>query len=281
MWNKALCLGVNPQFEISYKEQIELFHKTGFEGVFLPYEYDVNVEEFAGNVRQNNMIFQSIHAPFTKMNHIWYENNENAEIALNELKECLYACEKNEVPIMVAHAFIGFEEHSPSQIGIERFGELVKLAEGTGVKIAFENTEGIEYLNALMDAFKNNKTVGFCWDSGHEMCYNYSEDMLKKYGDRLICTHLNDNLGIKDINGKITWTDDLHLLPFDGIADWQNIAARLNKVGFEDILTFELNTKSKPDRHDNDKYTNMPIEQYISEAYARACKVAKILADLK
>ena len=48
--------------------------------------------------------------------------------------------------------------------------------------------------------------------------------MLALYGEKLICTHLNDNLGIKDFEGKTTWHDDLHLLPFDGIADWNKIA---------------------------------------------------------
>ena len=84
------------------------------------------------------------------------------------------------------------------------------MAKERGVKVAFENTEGEEYLEALMDNFKDDDTVGFCWDTGHEMCYNHSQDMLAKYGDRLIATHINDNLGISDYDGKITWLDDLH-----------------------------------------------------------------------
>lgn len=49
--------------------------------------------------------------------------------------------------------------------------------------------------------------VGFCLDAGHEMCYNHSADMLSLYGDRLIATHINDNLGIRDYGGKTTWID--------------------------------------------------------------------------
>ena len=108
------------------------------------------------------------------------------------------------------------------------------------------------------------------------MCYNYSKDLLNLYGDRLLITHINDNLGIKDFNGKIFWHDDLHLLPFDGIADWDYNAKRLAKTGFNDILTFELNNKSKPNRHENDKYFKMPIEEYVAEAYARACRFARM-----
>ncbi len=281
MWNKALCLGTNSEFEISDSKQISLFRDLGFEGIFTYYRHDLNLDEFALQVRENGMIFQSVHAPFDKTDAMWEGDKEKADTAFSELKECLDSCIRNEIPIMVVHAFIGFDKHCPTNEGIERFGRLVRLAEGSGVKIAFENTEGIEYLDALLRAFYGNKTVGFCWDSGHEMCYNYSEDLLLKYGDRLICTHLNDNLGIKDINGKITFKDDLHLLPFDGIANWENIARRLNKTAFDGILAFELNRCSKPGRHENDKYSQMPIEMYISEAYARACRVAKLMGDLK
>ena len=73
---------------------------------------------------------------------------------------------------------------------------IVDKAAEYGIQIAFENTEGQEFLFALMAHFKGNDTVGFCWDSGHEMCYNHSSNLLDELGDRLIVTHLNDNLGI-------------------------------------------------------------------------------------
>lgn len=177
---------------------------------------------------------------------------------------------------MVAHAFIGFLKHQPTQEGLENFERMVREAEKLGVRIAFENTEGEEYLAALMEHFRGNSTVGFCWDSGHEMCYNHSKDMLALYGDRLLGTHLNDNLGIRDYQGRITFLDDLHLLPFDGIADWQKIADRLNQHGFDGILTFELLNFSKPNRHENDAYQQMDIHEYLTLAYMRACRVAAL-----
>ena len=106
------------------------------------------------------------------------------------------------------------------------------------------------------------------------MCYNHSKDMLALYGDRLIATHLNDNLGVRDFGGKITYIDDLHLLPFDGIADWDNNAARLDRCGFAGPLTFELSTVSKPGRRENDLYRKLSPEEYIAECYKRACRVA-------
>ena len=66
------------------------------------------------------------------------------------------------------------------------------------------------------------------------------------------------------------------MLPFDGIADWKNIAERLNKYNYNDILTFELTTKSKPGRHENDVYDKMPLKEYLAEAFKRACRAAAL-----
>ena len=70
--------------------------------------------------------------------------------------------------------------------------------------------------------------------------------------------------------------DDLHLLPFDGIADWKYNAERLNRCGFDGILTFELLNFSKSGRHDNDFYADLPLRQYYAMAYQRACRVAAL-----
>ncbi len=277
MWKKTLCLGTSSHYKLPYPDQIRAIKKAGFDATFANYGPQLDMDEFGKAAKEENMIFQSIHAPFLRMADIWLDNEAKAKLCMDELVDCLQYCARYEVPIMVVHTIIGFQNHTPTQIGIDRLGELVKLAEKEGVKIAFENTEGIEYLRAAMDAFKGNDAVGFCWDTGHEMCYNWFEDMIAAYGDRLICTHLNDNLGIKPQSGEIAFLDDLHLLPFDGIADWDHITDRLCKANYKGILTFELNTLSKPNRHDNDKYDAMPLEQYLAEAYARACRVAQKL----
>ena len=72
-----------------------------------------------------------------------------------------------------------------------------------------------------------------------------------------------------------TWIDDLHLLPFDGICDWQFAAERLRD--FNGPLMFELTTQSKPGRHDNDKYARISAVAYIAEAYGRACRFASLV----
>ncbi|MCI5545593.1 MAG: sugar phosphate isomerase/epimerase [Clostridiales bacterium] len=276
MWKRKLCLATSGQFARPVEEQIRLFAATGFEGFFTGWTPDEDIAHYAAIARAENMLYQSIHAPFTRMAEMW-QDGERGDGALAELIDCLRVCADNAVPVMVAHAFIGFKDHAPTEIGVERFVRLARAAERLGVRLAVENTEGEEYLAAVMDACRDIPAVGFCWDTGHEMCYNHSRDMTALYGDRLIATHLNDNLGIRDFSGEITYIDDLHLLPFDGIADWDGIARRLNRCGFSGPLTFELNTLSKPNRHENDGYTALPLEQYLALAYGRACRVATLV----
>ncbi len=276
MWNQKLGIGTFGGLGIDNNEQIRLFKNAGFDGFFTEWYPDAPVDQWVKTAKDERMIYQSLHAPFGKSDDMWHGDEALAKIAEAELLGCLYDCAKYEIPIMVAHAIIGFDNHNPTDIGLERFGKIIDEAEKLGVKIAFENTEGEEYLFKLLDEFGKRKNVGFCWDTGHEMCYNHSQDLLDTLGDKLIAVHLNDNLGIKDFDGEITWHDDLHLLPFDGIANWKNIARRLDKCGFDDILIFELVTKSKPNRHENDIYSQMSFEIYLAEAFKRACRVAAL-----
>lgn len=274
MWNQKFAINLMGALDIPLTEQLALVQQAGFDAYFFEWSREQDNAAIVAEGERLGMTLQSIHAPFTLVKHLWGEDEAAAREALNEQLECLRDCAKFGAPIMVAHVFIGFKDHTPTQVGIERYGVLVQEAEKLGVKLAFENTEGEEYLEALMHAFRTSPAVGFCWDSGHEMCYNHSKDMLALYGDKLLCTHLNDNLGIKDFNGEITYLDDLHLLPFDGIADWDDIALRLDRCNFKGIMTFELTVSSKKERHDNDCYKAMPVTDYLAECFKRACRVA-------
>ena len=273
MLHATLCLGVSPSFERTTEEQIVLFQAAGFDAFFTA--WDQNLQAYRKTADRLGMIYQSVHAPFRNAANMWKKPSEAAD-SIQELLHCVKDCADIHVPIVVVHPYIGFDGALPTAYGTENFRKIVDAAREQNVRIAFENVEGEAHLQLLMQAFSEYDNVGFCWDAGHELCYNKGKDMLRLYGDRLIATHLNDNLGVSDAAGSIYWTDDLHLLPFDGIRNWAAAANRLNEVGYNGILTFELTRQSKPNRHDNDKYARMPIEEYIAECYARACRVAHL-----
>ena len=275
MWNQKLAMNIGKQFGEDLPAQLSILKEAGFDGYFFGWSRSLDGDAVVAEGERLGLTLQSVHAPFGKIKCLWAEDEEAAEEALQEQLDCLRDCAKWGAPIMVAHVYIGFKEFLPvTETALARFGRLVAEAERLGVKVAFENTEGEEYLAALLETFKESPAVGFCWDAGHEMCYNHSQDLLALYGDRLLCTHLNDNLGIMDFEGNIYYTDDLHLLPFDGIADWDDIAARLDRCGYRDFLTFELKTDSQKGRHENDVYAAMPVEDYVLECFKRACRVA-------
>lgn len=280
MWNSMLCMGLGDESKISQKDQIALFRKIGFEGFFSGWNGVGSVAEFRREADRVGNFYQSIHAPFGRAADMWKKSSAS-EAALDELTDCLHDCAEYDVPLMIVHTFIGFNDHDPTPEGVENFKRLAEEAELLGIKLGFENTEGEEYLDAVISGLADYDSVGFCWDTGHELCYNRGRDMMKLYGDRIVGTHLNDNLGIRDLGGNITWHDDLHLLPFDGIADWNDIVSRLNKYHFDGPLTFELTPKSKPGRHENDPYDMMPIELYYTEAYKHACRVAALKRNMR
>ena len=85
-------------------------------------------------------------------------------------------------------------------------------------------------------------------------------------------THLNDNFGITDPGGQLQGTDDLHLLPYDGIASWPQTIRRLQQVRKQDILNFELKIRPKGDRCKTDLYSTVALEQYLTKAYEGACR---------
>ena len=275
MWKQKIGISIGNAYAIPTTEVVKLVARTGFEAISPAWKQDIDLTDVIDTARDCGLAIQSIHGPFHGAAALWSEDAAVSGPAIAELLEALEDCRKFRIPVMVMHTWIGFEySQVPNETGLRNYGILVAKAKEYGVRIAFENTEGEEFLFALMDHFQNDDTVGFCWDSGHEMCYSYGKDLLKLLGHRLIMTHLNDNLGVSRFDGKTYWTDDLHLLPYDGIGDWDVLVQRLQKSRKLEYLNFELNITSKPNRHENDVYAQMPLEQYFAEAYKRACRIA-------
>lgn len=280
MWKQKTGISVSNSYGVPVPELVRLVGRTGFDAVSPEWEENDDFAETAEAARESGLAIQSLHGPFDVAAKMWSADTDDSEEAMRKLFLSLETCKQYSIPVMVVHVWMGFDNiPAPNSEGFENFGKLVKKAEEYGVKIAFENTEGDELLFALMEHFDGNGNIGFCWDSGHEMCYNHSMDLLARFGDRLIMTHLNDNLGISRFDGKTYWTDDLHLLPFDGIADWDYNVARMKKAKKQEYINFELNIRSKPNRHENDAYGEMPIERYFTEAYNRACRIAYKMAQ--
>ncbi|MBQ8432187.1 MAG: sugar phosphate isomerase/epimerase [Clostridia bacterium] len=273
---KQFGINVGAGYEEPYDRLISYIRQAGFDACFTPWNEDSPVEEWAECIAKEGLIYQSIHAPFHRIYDLWEDAGEAGERRLALLFACLRDCKRAGVPIMVTHPIIGMERHTPTELGVRRFAALVEEAERLGVCVALENLEGEEYLALLMERLGKSSMVGFCWDTGHELCYNNGKDMLALYGKKLVATHLNDNMGRTDPTVNITWHDDAHMLPLDGIADWAGIMHRLRRERYDGILTFELKRCNNPGRHTNDAYEQMSAPEFYCNAYERACRVAAL-----
>jgi len=269
-------LGCNaaPILGNSIEQNMELIKKAGFDSTFFEWNKELDLEKLMAKAKELDLAVETLHAPFGEVNCLWEEGTEG-DYYTEELRLCILAAAKYNIPYVIMHTTVSSSAPKTSHIALTRFGKLVREAEKQGVKLAFENLEFIRHLSLILYTFKS-ENVGFCYDVGHEVCYTPGLKYLPLYGDRLFGTHLNDNLGIRDFNGKTTYIDDLHLLPFDGIGDWDGIAKRLVKCGFDGILTFELIKTNSNGRYNRTKYQMLPLEGYIAECYAAACRVSAL-----
>lgn len=277
MWKQKIGISVANNYKIPTTEIIEIIAKSKFDAISPEWIPDVDYDPIINTAKGLGLEIQSLHATFGQCAIMWGDNKDRVDFALSEYFAALEVCKKHSIPVLVMHVWFEYwdkPENFSLENGFKNYSKVVQKAKEYGVKVAFENTEREDLLFKLMDFFKDEETVGFCWDSGHEMCYNHSEDLLAKFGDRLIMTHLNDNLGISRFDGEVFWHDDLHLLPYDGVADWDYNVKRLKNSKKLDILNFELGINNKPDRHECDAYQAMSYETYYAECYKRACKIA-------
>ena len=261
-----LCLGLVKGMDMDPREQLRHIKAAGFDGFFALWEAPGQLDRLAAEAKALGLTFQSVHAPFRKTSALW-EPGEAGDAALRELLACLDDCRRLGVPVMVSHVFMGFEVKTPGDLGLQRFSRLFDAAKDAGIKIALENVESIPHLQYLLDRYPEPH-VGLCWDSGHAHCYNSGYDLLGMYGHRLMATHLNDNFGMADRN-VMTWHDDSHVMPFDGINDWKSIIDRMDRAGYDGIYTMELTRNAKPNKNTHDIYAHMNVEQFMAEALDR------------
>jgi len=270
---RKLALGMLGGTGLSPAEQIQLIGNAGFDKIFLGFGKDEGFSKNLSAAKECGMEINGLHAPFLGCDKLWYPSEETESVIEGQI-ECLRACHDNGIPVSVHHVIIGFDLHEPTEAGLHSFDVIVREAEKLGVTVAFENTEGIEYFDAVMGRYKECGTVKFCIDTGHEICYTPGHDLMSAYGNRLAYTHINDNLGV--CSDKITWLDDLHLLPFDGKVDFDRFARSVAACGYAGDLSFELTRQSKPGRCENDRYAEMKLEAYLSEAYSRAVRLSEM-----
>ena len=263
-----LGFSLESRYNLPMPQVMDLLADAGFAALSLPWERGDGLAEMVRLAKERNLTLQSLHGAIRGMPAMWSRDPAVAAPQLRDLLDSATDCAKYGIPILVVHPWNGVDyTFRQEDLFFDHFDAFMAHAESLGICVAFENLEGPEYLEALLERYS---AAGFCWDSGHERCYTPGRDFLQHYGHRLVMTHLNDNLGVTDPAGHLSGTDDLHLLPGDGTLDWDAALHRLKLAQPQEILNFELKIRPKGNRCKLDLYSPLPLPQYFRQAYAQA-----------
>ena len=244
------------------EEYVARIAELGFETTFCMTRDDEALAKRKELLDQYGITCETLHAPFRKINDMW-RSDSRGENSLNELKESVDKCAIVDSHILVVHLSSGANPPTLTEIGRMRFDALIQYAMRKNVCLAFENQRRLDNLAWVMENYRDNPCVAFCWDCGHENCFTPRWEYMPLFGDRLVCTHIHDNMGP---------TKDEHLIPFDGNNDFARKAELLKKSGFEGSLMLELS------RNSSDRYTDLSWEEYSQRA-ADAAKKLRAMVD--
>lgn len=269
-------------YEISDADLLRLYADVGFSSFFTGWvsEGDFN-DRTADTAAKCGLVWESIHAPFAGINDIWKEG-EKGDAWVARLKAVADTCVRYGIPYMTVHAtnVPQYNNNGPcgsrfSQLGVDRFAEVVSYCGERNVKASFENVEfpqkELETLIKELEKRGLEKGMGITYDVGHWNCYPCDLDFADAFGKHLIGTHVQDNFGVKDPQ-VITWDDDCHLLPFDGTMDYRKVGETLRRCNYQGTIILEISRT----RVGMPWYKDYTVEQYFATAAERAAHVARL-----
>ena len=270
----SLGFSLQAKYDCPPVQAVEMLSDAGFSAISPVWSPELPLEDLTACTQKLGMTIQSVHAPHRGQPILWDPNDPLWETTQQQFLDCLDACARYDIPIAVLHGWQGLGYTFPeTPLDFSAFDRIVDYAEGRKVSIAFENLEGEEYLAALMDRYRSRPHIGYCWDSGHDHCYPHKLDFLEAFGDRLIMTHIHDNLGTR---GVPTTLDDLHLLPGDGNIHWESNIRRLKTAPRQEILNFELKKLCKSPAAQDRIYADLSTRDYFCLAGKRARQIADL-----
>ena len=258
--------------ETPWREQMRLIADAGFDYTFFDWEEDADTNERADFARGLGLAVDSLHAPFGRINSFWEETQEG-EDSFAQMLRVVDDCAAAQIGKLVMHTTVGNHPPQTCEIGFVRYRTMCDRAREKGVHICFENLEPFPHLHEIMAAI-DDPFHGFCWDCGHNLCYTPHVDMMALYGERLMCLHLHDNFGVTQ-PGNIDFRDDLHMLPFDGVLDWEWVARKIADSGYEGPLTFEYSSRTAR------RHADRPYGEFVHTAKERARKLRGMIDAIK
>lgn len=246
----------NGNKSVSVQQTIQAIKNAGFDGVFLQWynkDSEFSQEEQLKLCRKLGLEIEFVHLGYKGINNIWLEGEDGEVLVQSYLKD-LDACKLNNINMVVMHLTSKSIAPEPSLIGVNRIQKIVDYAEKLNIKIAFENTKIWGYLEYIFNYIKN-ENAGVCFDAGHCHFHFNNKFSWDNFNNKIFAVHLHDN----------NKTDDLHLLPFDGTINWEELASNLKKANYKGPITLESCYRYH--------YLNMSIDEFYKLSLERAKQI--------
>lgn len=218
------------------------------------YRSDRAVDELAEWLSDVGLELHSVHAPIVEgmRDGRWIGSYSNAstdeprrQAALAETEAALAVAERIPYRYLVVHLGMPTTEQVPAgdnEPGAARRSveQIVRMAERVNVRVALEvipnPLSGAAALAGLLEDALESLNVGVCLDYGHAHLTGDLGEALETLSGHVWTTHVHDNGGRRDD----------HLTPYDGTIDWAAAMMSTQKIGYDDVLMFEIADSGDP-----------------------------------
>lgn len=255
-------------FDLPMRERFAMIKAAGFDAVGLwraDYPGQPCHREYTELARAQGLLAIDGHAPFSRdgtgefsFTHLLWHDSLDADEVERILTGTVIAAGEDGVANLIIHATTP-QVTEPNEIGLKRFKRLTETAEKNDVVLALENIRSSKHLSYLFDRIES-PNLKFCYDSGHNNCFEPTIDVVSLLGNKLVAVHLHDNDG----------ADDQHFMPFCGTIDWQALMNKIAKVGYSGAITLECGNgggKETP-------------EEYLRKAYGAAKRIDFLRSEM-
>lgn len=253
----AVCVNYSNK-NVSVIDTINSIKNAGFRNVFVQWydkDWEVSQQEQVNYCKKLNLNITFAHLGYQNINSIW-EDTEEGDALVNRYKKDIKDCKENGINTVVMHLTSKTKAPECNELGLKRIRKIVKYAKEQDVKVAFENTKIKGYLEYVLGNIKDDN-AGLCFDSGHYHVHFKDDFNFELFKDRIFAVHLHDN----------DQTDDLHLLPYDGTLDWDNVISKLNDCNYNGPVTLEL------------EYRYQYLQESLDEFYKKGYEIADKLRN--
>lgn len=247
------------------------------EGILLDHTlpaFAAHFKKIGETIRKSGLELYQCHAPYARSS---ISDMDYYARLQNHIIRSVYAAGYMQCPNIVAHPVLhadfcnGQNKELARKITLDYFSAIVPALRETGVTMCIENLfftdasqpnkipnncSNGEDLADLIDTLNqiHGPLFAACLDTGHAiLTKNEPSDMVKILGERIRVLHVQDNYGI---------VDD-HLMPSQGIINWNAFATALGQIDYKGTLNFEIK------KH----FTNLPTDTFSRATTQQACNL--------